>query len=594
MGILVLSRVPYLIVYWPGIVVFDTLRSYSYARGTVPWDTYEPVGHSLLIAVMQWLGTSLGWSDAGGVAIGAISVILTSSIAFSFMFIRMAVWGLRAGIWMATFAFVALLPVFGYFSVSLMKDVPFSIALVVFMVCVGELSFGRPETTRKLWPWVTLTIAGIFVFLMRKNGIHVMALTLPLLLIPLRHFRKRLVLVLTGIVAAYAVFVGPLYALLDVGPGPKAESYSVPLQQLGRIAKRHSADLSAPDREFYLHIFAGMPPEELSKHYVPWLSDPMKLQAGKAWGDHTTAEFLAGWARIAATYPSAAIGATMANTVGYWDPEGPSYDGMSRWSSNNADRRRIHLAVPGGEPKTGLAAAIESSGFFPTRTYGRGASRRRLPRYSGVGTGHVAGLGVLVVAGRRPARDQTAGSEGSRGIHPSSRAAAELPGRTCLRWAAILADPLHGPAPRDRRCRPRQAEGRISRDEHHRDQQRARPGTNPGRARRHQWASPFGRARCSVKRARATLRTWGGGGGVVIATATLVVRGGVWGGGGQTLGGGLDLGLSSDLPIFRGVFTLFAVMASVVSSRHAKAWDRTQSFLRLRNQGVVAGVTRAR
>ena len=57
---------------------------------------------------------------------------------------------------------------------------------------------------------------------------------------------------------------------------------------------------------------------------------------------------------------------------GYWDPEGPSYDGMSRWSSNNADHRRIHLAIPGGEPKTGLAAAIESSGFFPTRTYGRG------------------------------------------------------------------------------------------------------------------------------------------------------------------------------------------------------------------------------
>ena len=152
---------------------------------------------------------------------------------------------------------------------------------------------------------------------------------------------------------------------------------------------------------------------------MPWLSDPMKLQAGKAWGDHTTAEFLAGWARIAATYPSAAIGATMANTVGYWDPEGPSYDGMSRWSSNNADHRRIHLAIPGVSRRQAWPPPSSPAGSSDANIRER-ASRRRLPRYSGVGTGHVAGLGVLVVADRRPARDQTAGSEGSRGFIPAA------------------------------------------------------------------------------------------------------------------------------------------------------------------------------
>jgi hypothetical protein len=370
MGILVLARVPYLIVYWPGILPFDSFRSYSYARGRNPWDTYEPVGHSLLISVMQWLGPTLGWGDAGALAIGAITLILASSAAFTFMLSRLAVWGLSPGIWAATFAWVTLLPIFGYYSLQLGKDVPFSIAMVVFLVCIGELSFGRPETARKLWPWVTMTVAGIFAFMLRNNGIDVMALTLPLLLIPLRHLWKRILVVSAALVAAYGIYVGPVYGMLNVQPGPQEEAYSVPLQQLGRINKFHGSDLSTADREFLTSVFFGRPPGVLAKGYVPWLADPMKLSARDTWGDRSTTEFLAGWARIAAQYPGTAIEATLANTVGYWDPEAPSYDGFIRWSAN--DGRGIHLDIPSGEPTTGLAAKIESSGIMPTRTYRQG------------------------------------------------------------------------------------------------------------------------------------------------------------------------------------------------------------------------------
>ena len=372
MGILVLSRVPFLVVYWPGILHFDTLRSYSYARGTHSWQTYEPVGHSLLIAVMQWLGSALGWGDAGGVAIGSITVILVSSAAFTFMLSRMAVWGLHPGIWAAALAWLVLLPVFGYFSVGLVKDMPFSIAMIVFLVCVGELAFGRPDTAKKRWPWVTLTVAGIFALLLRNNGIHVMALSLPVLLILLRHLWRRILVVGAALGVAYGIYVGPVYAMLDVQPGPQEESYSVPLQQLGRIVKYHRVDLSTADLEFITRTFAQVPPQVLADGYVPYLADPMKLTARRAWGDHSTTELLAGWARIAVTYPRTAIEATLANTVGYWDPEGPSYDGLTRWSANDAPARGIHLDIPAGKPTTGLAAKIESSGIMPTKTYRQG------------------------------------------------------------------------------------------------------------------------------------------------------------------------------------------------------------------------------
>ena len=163
------------------------------------------------------------------------------------------------------------------------------------------------------------------------------------------------------------IYVGPVYGALDVRPGPSEEAYSVPIQQLALISKLHSAALAPSDREFITRTFAGVPPEELGNHYVPWLADPMKLQARKAWADHSTAEFLLGWARLVLKYPVTAIEATLANSAGYWDPEGASYDGLLRWSFN--DIRGIHLGIPSGPPASGVAAKIEASGIMPTWTY---------------------------------------------------------------------------------------------------------------------------------------------------------------------------------------------------------------------------------
>jgi hypothetical protein len=69
-------------------------------------------------------------------------------------------------------------------------------------------------------------------------------------------------------------------------------------------------------------------------------------------------------------YPVTAATATLANTVGYWDPEGPSYDGLTRWSAN--DVRHIHLGIPSGRPSSGAAGWIEGSGLMPSQRYATG------------------------------------------------------------------------------------------------------------------------------------------------------------------------------------------------------------------------------
>ena len=366
-GIIALSRLPYVLTYWPGIVYFDTFRAYSYIRGIVPLDTYEPVGSTLYIGAMQGLGALLGLGDAGRVALSTMILLGASATAFTFLFARLANWGLPRRFWIAGLAWIVLVPALGYYSVTLVKDVPFSIAMTVFTVCIGEVTLGDASAARKRWPWVMMTASGVMAITMRNNGVYIVLLTLPALLLILRRSRKQLLIVLAALVAAVALWLGPIFAVLHVQSGPAAETYSVPLQQLGRIAKYHANALSPADQEFMTRLFAGMPPSELGRHYVPALADPMKLRARMAWDTHTTVAFLRGWARIASQYPMTAIGATMANTVGYWDPEAPPYDGIDRWSANDA--RTIHLDIPSGRPTTGVAGALESSGLLPSRGY---------------------------------------------------------------------------------------------------------------------------------------------------------------------------------------------------------------------------------
>ena len=371
MGLLVLSRIPYLVVWWPGIVYFDALRAYSFARGTRQWSTYDPVGHSMLVGTEQWLGTHLGLGDAGGVAIASSVQVLTSTGAFAFMLARLAVWGLGRQVWAAAFAWCLFLPVFGLFSVSIDKDVPFASVFLVFGVCIGEIVLGPRGAGRQRWPWVVLAVTCVLAIGLRNNGVHVVLSSLVLLLVLLRHRWRPLLAVLLAAVVGFGLYVGPVYRALDVRPGPGEEAFSIPVQQLGRIARDDRATLTPAERTFLTQNFGDTTPEELGRHYVPWLADPMKLNARRSWDDHTLSEFLSGWARLVATYPGTAVEATLSNTAGYWAPGVPSYDGFTWWSKNDA--RAIHLDIPSGEPTDGLRAfVVNDSGFRPTKLYRSG------------------------------------------------------------------------------------------------------------------------------------------------------------------------------------------------------------------------------
>lgn len=366
LALMVLARVPYLVILWPGVVLGDTHRSYAELQGTLRWTTYEPVGHTLLVGLSEWVGTILGFGTTGDVAIAALAQIAAMAAAFGFLLVRLASWGVPRALWFAALGWLALMPLISLSSVGIMKDEPFSAAFVFFMVGLGEVVFGaRPG--RRWWPWVMMAVSAVFIIGTRSNGSYVVLLSLPILLIVLRRFWRQLLAVLIAVVVAYGAYVGPVYRALGVRPGPKAEAFSLPIQQLARIAKTHRHELSETDRHYLTMIF-GAPPKVFTKHYVPYLADPMKLSVREAWKTHSTAEMLSGWPRLVAKYPRTAVVATLANTVGFWDPTSSAYDGVLPWLEGSTEIK-IRTA---GVPTTGLRRWLVNGGILPVQNYWTG------------------------------------------------------------------------------------------------------------------------------------------------------------------------------------------------------------------------------
>ncbi|WP_261166041.1 DUF6020 family protein [Microbacterium sp. Marseille-Q6965] len=361
--VVLVFRLPYLVLWWPGIVPFDTFRSYAYARGFGEWSQYEPLGHSLLITAMQGIGTSLGWGDAGGVALGAALQVLTTSAAFAFLLHRLAVWGLPAPVWIACGVWVLLVPTLGLISVTIVKDAPFMSALVVFLTCLGEIAVAGKGQRNTRWPWWTLLAASLALLVLRNNGVYVVLIGLGVLAATvLRRRWKPLLGILAVSLVAYALYAVPLVRAVGAEPGPPAESWSVPIQQIARIAADHHEELSPEQLAFVDSLFDEYDAATVGEHYEPGISDPVKADANANWGERSTLEFVRGWLDLALAYPVSAVEATLAGTVGYWAPGAPSYDGLIYMSHN--DVRGVHLDIPFGPTDGGVRGFLERNDLF--------------------------------------------------------------------------------------------------------------------------------------------------------------------------------------------------------------------------------------
>lgn len=132
---LMVCYLPYLIVYWPGLVLNDTLSSISQALEMTPLVNHHPVLYTLFIRLCMAIGEALLHSRTAGYALYTLSQMLYVSACLAYLIDWVSRHVRRSGIAAAAMtALFGLVPYFASYSVAGWKDPVFSVSVAVLSV----------------------------------------------------------------------------------------------------------------------------------------------------------------------------------------------------------------------------------------------------------------------------------------------------------------------------------------------------------------------------------------------------------------------------------------------------------------------------
>ena len=305
--VLAVCWLPFFIVYFPGSLPYDGVRSLNQFVAGAPLENHHPVLMNMLYAVLYQAGTAVGTALGQDLSsalspdnLGVFAIVSFQTAVCVLVFSGVVRFVDRsnapAAFTWVTLGFFALFPAWGVFAQDAFKDTLFNGVFALFVLVCGWILlpatrpavFARSGAERgrgvggraaaisggsgELALWALLFFVGILVCLTRNNGVYLVAPTLLLVCVFARS--KQAVAVLVGVLALYVGVTSFLWPAIGVDmKGNSKETLSIPFQQTARYVATHPDDVT--DEE-HAAIDAVLPYDQLAELYMPDLSDPVK------------------------------------------------------------------------------------------------------------------------------------------------------------------------------------------------------------------------------------------------------------------------------------------------------------------------------
>lgn len=357
---------PYLFVYYPGLIFNDTFSSLRQALGQQPLSNHFPVLYTMFIEICIKVAHFLGLGNAAGCALYCLIQMILMSVGFSYVSLWI-VSRCKASSHTAILIIGACLVYFGIspyiatYSIAMWKDPLFSTALMILTTLIADLVIQQNATRRSTVAFATTFLfSALIVAFFRNNGIYILAGTFLLLASfavlsrkasesrdksvikensPTNTdlaFRKatnerfnddsstdhsrcaisKITAACTALlltIVVYIVVTGPVFSSFNIAPSPNTESLGIPLNQMARIAACEGS-MTEDDRSY---LDAILPIERYATTYRPCCTDMLK------WDSEFNAEavqngFFTHWISMFIQNPRAYLEAWELQTFGFW------------------------------------------------------------------------------------------------------------------------------------------------------------------------------------------------------------------------------------------------------------------------------------
>ena len=230
-----LCFMPYFLKHYPGILTYDSMQQMWQVTGRDAFSNHHPWIHTLLISLLYYIGYGITKSPNHGIAFYTVFQMLLVSISFSYVLYILYKNNIKKGILLIMWIFSFLLPYNAIYSITMWKDIPFS--LIVLVLSTYLYDHYENKQTFNIKKIITITILSILLCLFRSNGLYAYIFSIIILLILYRKDFLRLKYSIAITLIIVIIFKGIIMPHFNVAKPNIVESLSIPAQQIAYVVK---------------------------------------------------------------------------------------------------------------------------------------------------------------------------------------------------------------------------------------------------------------------------------------------------------------------------------------------------------------------
>lgn len=301
----------YWFAYYPGGFNLDAYGQWDQVHGLQHLNNWHPV----LTTVFYWLITRVYDSLAFCIFIQ----LLIFSLSISYLLLVLYNFHIKYELLIIVGIYISLNPAIAMNNVCLIKDVPFTIAIIWITIFLIKIMESDGKWINSLLHRLLLIFFLVAVELIRHNGIFYIVTFLICLLIFYKKQWRKICSIFVGFGALLILIYGPIFSVFSIEQHSNltGEAVGVPMATMANVYVSDCDNIPNDVEDFLLSIATE---EEWHKNYIIGEWDSCKWEFGgtELFEDKSITEFITKFLRTIIASPNAAYQSIRENTRVVW------------------------------------------------------------------------------------------------------------------------------------------------------------------------------------------------------------------------------------------------------------------------------------
>lgn len=201
------------LISFPGLVSVDSLENLEQAVGTRPMDVLFPFYMTLYLRFCWNVGILIWGSGNAGIALYCVTQMLVLALVVAYLIYRLYKCNIKFSLCVAVLFYFVLVPYHAHSSITLLKDIPYAIGTLLFMLLMWEFYTFNVSTNKvkRIFKYGLFILAGILMAVSRANGYYVFLFCLPFAIYLFAKKDKKIMLVLFLTLFSVMLVRGPVF-----------------------------------------------------------------------------------------------------------------------------------------------------------------------------------------------------------------------------------------------------------------------------------------------------------------------------------------------------------------------------------------------